>query len=43
MAEFITALAGGERLGPDFAEALQIQRVIDALVDSSKNRRWVTV
>ena len=43
MPEFISAIAGGERLGPDFAEALQIQRVIDAAIDSSNNRRWVTI
>jgi predicted dehydrogenase len=43
MAEFLTAIAGGTRLGPDFEEALQIQRVIDAAIESSSNRCWIKV
>jgi predicted dehydrogenase len=43
MAEFITAIAGGAKQGPDFEEALKIQRVIDVALESSKSRRWATV
>ncbi len=43
MAEFIAAIAGGVCSGPDFDEALRIQRVIDAALESSKCRRWVAV
>jgi predicted dehydrogenase len=43
MAEFLTAIAGSDQLGPDFEEALKIQRVIDAAIESSNSRRWTTV
>ncbi|CAB3743433.1 Gfo/Idh/MocA family protein [Paraburkholderia rhynchosiae] len=43
MAEFLTAIAGGARNGPEFLEAYAIQNVIDAALRSSKERSWVTV
>jgi predicted dehydrogenase len=40
MAEFLGAIGGGERRGPDFREAWEIQKVIDAAVESSKTGTW---
>jgi len=40
VAEFLDAIAGGERHGPDFREAWEIQRTIDAAIESSRTRRW---
>jgi predicted dehydrogenase len=43
VAEFLAAIAGGERKGPDFREAWQIQKVVDAAVRSSRERSWVRI
>ncbi|MCP8938463.1 Gfo/Idh/MocA family oxidoreductase [Alsobacter sp. SYSU M60028] len=40
MAGFLSAIAGGERTGPDFREAWEVQKVIDAAVESSRERAW---
>jgi predicted dehydrogenase len=40
MAEFLTAIAGGPRQGPDFREAWEIQKVIDTALDSARSRSW---
>lgn len=40
MAEFMEAIASGNRTGPDFEEAWQIQRVIDAAIQSSRRQTW---
>jgi predicted dehydrogenase len=37
----LTALAGGPPFQPDFREAWEIQRVVDAIVQSARERRWV--
>ncbi len=39
----ITALAGGAPFQPDFREAWEIQRVVDAIVQSAREARWVEV
>ena len=39
----VTALAGGPPFLPDFREAYEIQRVVDAIVRSAKERRWLKV
>jgi predicted dehydrogenase len=39
----VMALAGGPPFSPDFREAWQIQRVVDAIVQSAQERRWVDV
>ena len=39
----ITALAGGAPFQPDFREAWEIQRVVDAIVQSAREARWVDV
>lgn len=43
VAEFLEAIAGGERRGPDFREGWEIQKVIDAALRSSRSRRWQPV
>ena len=39
----LTALAGGPPFQPDFREAWEIQRVVDAIVDSARERSGSTV
>ena len=39
----ITALAGGAKFMPDFREAWEIQRVVDAVVQSAREERWLDV
>ena len=43
MGEFLRAIGGGERPGPDFREAYEIQKVVDAAIASSRARGWVRV
>lgn len=43
MGEFLGAIGGGPKAGPDFREAYEIQKVVGASIDSSKARRWVRV
>jgi predicted dehydrogenase len=40
MAEFLGGIAKGKTAGPDFREAYEIQKVVEAAIESSKNRRW---
>ena len=40
MAEFLEAIAGTGPGGPDFREAWEIQKVIDAAIESSRSGRW---
>jgi len=41
--QFITAIAEGTELHPDFHDGTVIQRVIDAAVLSNREKRWVAV
>jgi predicted dehydrogenase len=43
VAEFLVAIAGGEKRGPDFREAWEIQRVVDAALKASKSRNSLSV
>jgi predicted dehydrogenase len=43
MAEFLAAIDGGECQGPDFREAWEIQRVIDAAIASSAVKSWKNI
>lgn len=43
MLEFIQSIEKGKAQGPDFAEAFEIQKLVDAAVRSSRERTWVTV
>jgi predicted dehydrogenase len=40
MAEFLGGIGSGTKAGPDFREACEIQKVVDAAVRSSKTRSW---
>ena len=39
----IDALAGGSAFSPDFREAWEIQRVVDGIVLSAHERRWLDI
>jgi predicted dehydrogenase len=43
MGEFLRAIAGGGQTDTNFREAWEIQKVVEAAVESSKARTWVTV
>ncbi len=43
VADFLEAIAGGKGKGPDFREAWEIQKVIDAAIRSSKERAWAKI
>jgi predicted dehydrogenase len=43
MAEFLAGIAKGKSTGPDFREAYEIQKVVEAAIASSKSRGWLTV
>jgi predicted dehydrogenase len=43
MAEFLSAIGGGPKTGPDFREAFEIQKTVDAAVRSSQARGWLSV
>ena len=40
LAEFLAAVARGERFRPDFADGLEVQRVLAALQQSARTRQW---
>ena len=42
-AEFLAAIGGGAINGPDFREAWEIQKVVEAAVQSSRSRGWQTI
>jgi predicted dehydrogenase len=41
--EWLAGIASGTSPGPDFREAVEIQKVVDAAIRSSQDRRWKTV
>ena len=43
MGEFLSAIGRGERSTPDFREAYEIQKVVDAAIASSKARGWISI
>jgi predicted dehydrogenase len=43
MGEFLRAIGGGKAQGPDFREAYEIQKVVEAAIASSKQRGWVKI
>lgn len=43
VAHVVRALAGGDPFRPDFREAWEIHKVIDAMLRSGRERRWVEV
>ena len=43
LAEFLDSLSRGAQFHPDFADGLEVQRVLDALQRSVKTRQWTSV
>ena len=43
MAEFLKGIGAGKANGPDFREALEIQKVVESAISSSRQRAWVKV
>jgi predicted dehydrogenase len=43
VADFLAAIAGGERQGPDFREAYEIQKVIDVAIEAARSRSWRSI
>ena len=43
VADFLTAIANGQPCAPTFRDALETQRVCDAVLASASSRRWVDV
>jgi predicted dehydrogenase len=43
LGEFLGCLSRGERFRPDFADALEVQRVLDAIQRSAKTGQWADV
>ncbi|HFJ4329894.1 Gfo/Idh/MocA family protein [Serratia liquefaciens] len=43
MLEFIQSIQQGDSQGPDFKEAVEIQRLVDAAVRSSAERNWIAL
>jgi predicted dehydrogenase len=43
MADFLNDLASGEPFHANFQDALEVQRILDAVEESSRKRSWLTV
>lgn len=43
MLEFLHSVQTGKAQGPDFKEAFEIQKLVDAAVRSSRERNWITL
>jgi predicted dehydrogenase len=43
VADFLTGLATGEAVGPTFRDALETQKICDAVLDSAKSGQWTEV
>ncbi len=43
LADFLAALESGERVEPTIEDALEVQRVLDAVETSANERRWVEI
>lgn len=43
VAELLTAHAGGAKAGPDFREAYEVQKTVEAMHASNLSRQWVTI
>lgn len=41
--DLINGIAAGDRMWPDFAEGLQVQKVLEAIAISAAERRWMKV
>ena len=43
MHDFLLALGGGEEYSPSFYDGWRVNRLIEAVLESSKKKAWVTV
>ncbi|MEY2493033.1 MAG: hypothetical protein QOH24_1984 [Verrucomicrobiota bacterium] len=43
IADFVNAVAAGKRVRPDFADGLETERVLEAIVRSARRRCWITL
>ena len=43
IADFVNAIVSRKRVRPDFEDALQNQRVLDAIQRSAKSKRWIKI
>ena len=43
VADFVAGLEGGKPAAPTFRDAMETQRVLDAILDSAKKQAWVDV
>jgi predicted dehydrogenase len=43
VADFLQGLQSGDEVGPTFRDALDTQRVCDAILESARSRRWIQV
>ena len=43
VADFLRGIATGKAIGPDFREAWEVQKLVDAAVVSSRAQSWVEV
>ena len=43
MADFLNALSEGQPFHPNFQDALEVQRILDAAEESSRRRAWLTL
>jgi predicted dehydrogenase len=43
LADFLKALETGERIRPDFRDALEVQSVADLVLESARARRWLSL
>jgi predicted dehydrogenase len=41
--DFVQAIANGGTARPNFADALHVQQVVDAVIESARANAWVTV
>jgi predicted dehydrogenase len=42
LADFLKALEKGERVRPDFRDALETQEVTEAVLESARRGKWVS-
>jgi predicted dehydrogenase len=43
MRDFLLAIAGEPVKGPDFREGFEVQKLVDAIIRSSRERAWIRV
>jgi predicted dehydrogenase len=41
--DFLMAIANNEKIAPDFGDGYKCQKVLDAVMESSKSRKWIDI